>query len=238
LPITLVAIIRSIIAFIALLFFVRLIGKQQVSQLTLFDYTVGITIGSIAGTLSVQVNENTISTLAGMCTWAILAILTAILGLKSKWIYKVVDGEETVLVKNGKIDMKNLKRTRIPISELISELRIQGVFNIADVEFAILEPGGRISVQKRSQKQPLTPSDLNIPTQYDGLPTNLIIDGSIQKEALKSLNLSKAWLFHQLKKQNIQDASEISIAQLDTKGNLYVDLKGDKPYFIISTTTP
>ncbi len=237
-PITLVAIIRSIIAFIALLFFVRLIGKQQVSQLTLFDYTVGITIGSIAGTLSVQVNENTISTLAGMCTWAILAILTAILGLKSKWIYKVVDGEETVLVKNGKIDMKNLKRTRIPISELISELRIQGVFNIADVEFAILEPGGRISVQKRSQKQPLTPSDLNIPTQYDGLPTNLIIDGSIQKEALKSLNLSKAWLFHQLKKQNIQDASEISLAQLDTKGHLYVDLKGDKPYFIISTTTP
>jgi uncharacterized membrane protein YcaP (DUF421 family) len=70
--------------------------------------------------------------------------------------------------------MKNLKRTRIPISELISELRIQGVFNIADVEFAILEPGGRISVQKRSQKQPLTPSDLNIPTQYDGLPQILL----------------------------------------------------------------
>jgi len=134
--------------------------------------------------------------------------------------------------------MKNLTRTRIQINELISELRIQGVFSIADVEFAILEPGGKISVQKRSQKHPLTPSDLNIPTQYDGLPTNLIIDGSIQKNALKSLSLSKAWLFHQLKKQNILDASEISLAQLDTKGNLYVDLKGDKPYFIISTTAP
>jgi len=91
LPITLVVIIRSFIAFFVLLFFVRLIGKQQVSQLTFFDYSVGITIGSIAGTLSVQVNENSIATLAGMCTWTILAILIAILGIKSKWIRKVVD---------------------------------------------------------------------------------------------------------------------------------------------------
>ena len=142
-----------------------------------------------------------------------------------------------IVIENGKILEDNLKRIRIPIDELISELRTQGVFNIADVEFALFEPGGKISVQKKSQKQPLTPSDINLATQYDGLPTNLVMDGLILYDALRSLNLSKAWLSYQLGKQNINDISEISLAQLDTRGNLYVDLKGDKPYYIISTNS-
>lgn len=235
-PITLVVLIRSIISFFVLLLLVRLMGKQQVAQLTFFDYVVGITIGSIASTLSVQVNENTLATLVGMGTWTILAILLACLGVRNVWVQKIVDGEATVVVENGKILEANLKRIRIPTTELLSELRAQGVFSVADVEFAMFEPGGKFSIQKKSQKQPLTPSDLNIPTNYDGLPTVLIMDGVILNDALCSLKLSKAWLHHQLSKQNIQDTTQVSLAQLDTKGNLYVDLKGDKPYYIISTT--
>ncbi|GAB6170712.1 DUF421 domain-containing protein [Paradesulfitobacterium aromaticivorans] len=235
-PITYVVIIRSVISFFALIFFIRLIGKQQVAQLTFFDYVVGITIGSIAATLSVQVNENTLATLAGMITWTVLAILLAVLSMHNVWIRKVVSGEATVVIENGKILENNLKRIRIPIDELISELRTQGVFSIADVEFAMFEPGGKISIQKKSQKQPITPSDLNVPTQYDGLPTNLVMDGVLLTDALRSLNLTKAWLQHQLKKQNVQNIEEVSLAQLDTKGNLYVDLKGDKPYYVIPTT--
>lgn len=235
-PIIFVVIIRSIISFFALIFFIRLIGKQQVAQLTFFDYVVGITIGSIASTLSVQVNENTMATLIGMGIWTILAILIAFLSMHNVWIRKVISGEATVVIENGKILENNLKRIRIPIDELISELRTQGVFSISDVEFAMFEPGGKISIQKKSQKQPLTPGDLNIPTQYDGLPTNLIMDGTILSDALRSLNLTKAWLQHQLNKQNLQNINEISLAQLDTKGNLYVDLKGDKLYYIIPTT--
>jgi uncharacterized membrane protein YcaP (DUF421 family) len=235
-PITLVVLIRSVIAFFALLLLVRLMGKQQVAQLTFFDYIVGITIGSIASTLSVSVNENTLATLVGMGTWSALAILLAYLGIRNVWVKKVVDGEATVVVENGKILDDNLKRIRIPTDEFLSELRAQGVFSVADVEFAMFEPGGKFSIQKKSQKQPLTPSDLNIPTQYDGLPTVLIMDGAILNDALRSLKLSKAWLHHQLNKQNIRDTTQVSLAQLDTKGNLYVDLKGDKPYYVISTT--
>lgn len=235
-PILLVVIIRSFISFFALLILVRLMGKQQVAQLTFFDYVTGITIGSIASTLSVQVNENTTATLAGMGVWTLLAILLAYLGMHNVWVRKVVDGEATVIIENGKILEEHLMRIRIPMDEVISELRTQGVFNIADVEFAMFEPSGKISIQKKSQKQPLTPKDLNLPTQYDGLPTNLIMDGIVLGDALQSLKLSKAWLRHQLSKQNIQDIADISLAQLDTSGNLYVDLKGDKPYYIISTT--
>lgn len=234
-PITVVVIIRSIISFFALLILVRFMGKQQVAQLTFFDYAVGITIGSIAATLSVQVNENSLATLTGMATWSVLAILLAILGIHSGKLRKVVDGEATVVVKDGKILEENLKKVRIPIEELVSELRTQGVFSMSDVEYALFEPGGKISIQKKSDKQPLTPSDMNIATQYSGLPQTLILDGTIKYEDLKALGLSKAWLYHQLSKQNIRDAAAVSLAQLDTKGNLYVDLEGDKPFYIIKT---
>ncbi|NLL63848.1 MAG: DUF421 domain-containing protein, partial [Ruminococcaceae bacterium] len=178
-PIVVVVVIRSIISFFVLLLLVRLMGKQQVAQLTFFDYVVGITIGSIASTLSVQVNENALATLVGMGTWTILAILLAVLGVHNILVRKIVNGKATVVIENGKILEENLKKIRIPMDELISELRTQGVFNISDVEFAMFEPGGKISIQNKSQKQPLTPSDLNLHTQYDGLPTTLIMDGSI-----------------------------------------------------------
>lgn len=234
-PIILVVIIRSFISFFALLLFIRLIGKQQVSQLTFFDYVVGITIGSIASTLSVQINENTTATLAGMGVWALLAILLAYLDMHNVWVRKVVGGEATVVIENGKILEEHLRKIRIPLDELISELRTQGVFNISDVEFAMFEPGGKISIQKKSSKHPVTPEDIRLTTQYQGLPTNLVMDGILLTDALKSLKLSRAWLQHQLDKQNINDIEAISLAQLDTSGNLFVDLKGDRPYYIIST---
>jgi uncharacterized membrane protein YcaP (DUF421 family) len=234
-PIVLVVVIRSFIGFFVLLFLIRLIGKQQVSQLTFFDYIVGITIGSAASTLSVQVNENTLATIIGMVVWSGLAILLAALSLRSPLILKLVEGKETVVIENGHINEANLKKIRITIEELVSELRAAGVFNIQDVEFALFERNGKLSVQKKSQKQPVTPSDLNIPTAYEGLPSNLIQDGQLQKEALSNLKLSKAWLMYQLSKQNITDITQVSFAQLDTKGNLFVDLKDDDKNFVIPT---
>ncbi len=234
-PVLFVVAIRSIISFFILLLLIRLIGKQQVSQLTFFDYVLGITIGSIASTLSVQINENMTATLAGMGIWAGLAILLAQLAMHNVWIRKVVEGEATVVIENGKILEEHLRRIRIPVDELISELRTQGIFKISDVEFALFEPGGKLSIQKKSPRQPLTPEDMKLKTQYDGLPTNLIIDGVLLTEALKSVKLSKAWLQYQLNKKDIKEISEVSLAQLDTRGNLFVDLKGDKPYYIIST---
>lgn len=234
-PIVLVVVIRSFIGFFVLLFLIRLIGKQQVSQLTFFDYIVGITIGSAASTLSVQVNENTLATIIGMVVWSGLAILLAALSLRSPWILRLVEGKETVVIENGHINEANLKKIRITIEELVSELRAAGVFNIQDVEFALFERNGKLSVQKKSQKQPVTPSDLNIPTAYEGLPSNLIQDGQLQKEALSNLKLSKAWLMYQLSKQDITDITQVSFAQLDTKGNLFVDLKDDDKNFVIPT---
>jgi uncharacterized membrane protein YcaP (DUF421 family) len=233
-PIVVVVIIRSIISFFFLLLLVKLIGKQQVSQLTYFDYVVGITIGSIASTLSVQVNENTWATITGMIVWALLAIILAFIGLKSTLFRKVVEGVPEIIIQNGKIDNNILSRNQLSIEDLMSMLRTKDVFNINDVEFAVLEQNGKLSVLLKSQKQPLTPQDMNIPTQYVGLPTNLIMDGCVNMEALRSVNLSKACLEHHLKKEKIMNVEDIFLVQLDTQGNLFIDMKDNKTTYTIS----
>ncbi|MBP7176157.1 MAG: DUF421 domain-containing protein [Thermoclostridium sp.] len=234
-PITIVVIIRSVIGFILLLLLVRMIGKQQVTQLTYFDYIVGITIGSIASTLSVQVNENSWATMAGMAVWAILAVLLALLGLKSPTMRKIFEGIAQAVIQNGKVQIETLRKNRISMEELMSMLRAKDVFNVEDVEFAVLEQNGKLSVLLKSQKQPLTPQDMNIPTAYSGLPTNIIVDGALDTIALRSVKLTRAWLEFHLRKKKIDRMEDIFLAQLDTQGNLFIDMKDNKTTYTIPT---
>ena len=230
-----VVIIRSIISYVSLLFLMRLIGKQQMAELTFSDYVVGITIGSIAATISVQLNQNTTASLAGLIVWTLLPILMAYLTVKNVWLRKVLEGEATVVIENGKILEKHLAKLHLSIDDLLSQLRTKDIFDIADVEFALFETNGKLSVELKSQRQPVTCGDLNLPTKYKGLPTTLIDDGQVLSDALKSLRLTQAWLKDQLAKENIKDFSQVALAQLDTTGKLYVDLQGDQCYYIIST---
>lgn len=234
-PIVAVVVIRSFIGFFLLLVLVKLIGKQQVTQLTFFDYIVGITIGSMASTLSVQVNENTWATMAGMAVWTFLAIALALMGLKSPYMRKVIEGIPEIVIQNGKINTDVLRKNKLSADDLLMMLRSKDVFNLEDVEFAVLEQNGKLSVMLKSQKQPLTPQDMNIPTQYMGLPANLIEDGCLNMEALKSVKLSKAWLEYQLRKKNITDINDVFLAQLDTRGNLFIDMKDSKTTYTIPT---
>ena len=113
-------------------------------------------------------------------------------------------------------------------------LRSNEVFRVEDVEFAIFEPNGKLSVLLKSQKRPLTPQDMNISTSYSGLPTNLIVDGRLDMDALTSVNLSRAFLEYQLRKNNITDIKDIFLAQLDTEGNLFIDMKNSDATYTIS----
>lgn len=230
----LVVVLRSCIAFFSLLIVVRLMGKQQLSELNFFDYVVGITIGSLAATLSVQLNESPWAALTGVLVWAVLAIFISFLSIHSVWFRKVITGEATIVISNGKILEKSLKRLRISLDELMALLRAQGIFNLNDVEFALFEANGKLSVQKRSQKRPLTPEDLNLSTAYEGLPTTLVQEGVVLTQALRSLNLSRSWLMAQLNRAGVKEIQDISLAQLDTMGNLYIDLMGDETPLLIN----
>lgn len=217
--------IRCVISFFALMLLTKLLGKKQISQLTLFDYITGITIGSIAASLAVDAQITLYHGIIGLLVWTLLPIAISKITLRNTRFKRLTDGSPSILIQNGKIVYDNLKKERFSVVDLLEELRLKDVFNVNDVEFAILETSGKLSVQKKSQKQAVTPSDLNIPTKYYGLSANLIIDGEIMHNHLINVKLNEEWLEAELQAQKIKSANEVALAVLDSDGKLHIYLK-------------
>lgn len=218
-------VLKTTIAYLLLLVVARFMGRKALSQMTFFDFAVIITLGSVTANLAMGEETKPIPTAVVLITLSALAIVTGYLHIKSAWIRKLSNSEPVTAVTNGKIVDHNLKKLRYTMDELNSLLRKKNVFNLSDVEFAIVENSGEISVLPKSQKQPLTPSDLNIPTGYKGLTKDLVIDGKTLEENLVSVNLDKNWLNTQLSNQGIQSVEQVFYAGLDSAGNLYVSVK-------------
>jgi uncharacterized membrane protein YcaP (DUF421 family) len=154
-----------------------------------------------------------------------LEILLSYLSLKSHTIRGLVDGAPSIVIANGKIVEKELRKLRYNVSDLIGQLREKDVANIADVEYAVLETSGELSVVLKSSKRPVTPEDLGLPTKYEGLPVPLIFDGHIHYNNLRSLRLDQAWLLAEVRKQGLERIEDVLYASLDTDGNLYISEK-------------
>ncbi len=219
--------IRNIVSIVILFSLTRFMGKKQISQLTFFDYCIGITIGSIAANFSLDENITYLHGIETLIIWGVLPIFISYFSLKSMFIRRKFEDTPTILIQNGKIIEKNLKKERFNINDLLEELRLKNVFNISDLEFSLLETTGEISIQLKSEKQPLTPSDLNIPVKYKGLCASLIIDGKIMYSHLKILKLTETWLKNELKKKKVKSLEQVLFASLDNDKNLYVSLKNN-----------
>jgi uncharacterized membrane protein YcaP (DUF421 family) len=205
----------------------RIMGKRQISQLTFFDYVVGISIGSIAGTFAVDDSIGYTKGITGMIIYALFPILLSFISLKSYLARKLLDGIPIVLIQNGKILENGLKKTKMNINDLLEECRLKNIFNIADIEFAILETCGKLSIQLKSSNQPLTPKDMNIQAQYKGLCVNLIIDGKILYKHLAIISKDIKWLNTELHRQGIKSPSDVLLAYLDTSDVLNTYLKNN-----------
>lgn len=219
----LVVIVRSVISFFSLLIFIRVLGKQEISQLTFFDYVNGITIGSIASILTTELNDRVLPVWVGLFTWTALVLLMQFVTLKSRTFSEYLEGEPVVVIMNGKIMEDSMRKMRYRVSELLVQLREKNIFDISQVEFAILETSGKLSVMKKTFYQPVTPKDLNISTNYQGLSTELIYDGVVLEQNLKLVNLDRNWLAQKLKENGISAPSEVMLAALNTQGELYLD---------------
>jgi len=223
----LIVLIRGIIAFITLLIFTRILGKQQVTQLTFFDYILGITIGSIAASLTTDLSSRAWPHWVGLATWTGSVFVLQWITMRSRAIAKYLNGEPVVLIMNGKIMENALRKIRFTVDELLEQLRHEQIFDLGKIEFAVLETTGKISILLKSQFAPLTPSDIKIATNYQGITTELIYDGVIIEENLKRVNLDRDWLDSQLKSLKIKSPGEVFLATLNTEGKLYVDKYDD-----------
>ena len=219
----LVVAVRSIIAFFSLLIFARILGKQQISQLTFFDYTLGITIGSIAAELTVDLSSRALPHWIGLLSWAILGYAMEFITMKWRYAAKYIEGEPTIIVMNGKIMENALRKMKYNVSDIMEQLRNKDVFDLTEIDFAIIESNGQISVLKKPEYQNVTCKDLKIKKEKSGISTELIYDGILIEENLRQLNKDKKWLMNQLKSQDIKDISEVFLATLNPGGSLYVD---------------
>lgn len=217
--------IRTIFAFFLALCLARFMGRKAVSQMTFFDFVVAITLGSVTATIAISSPTSVYSPTTALIVLALLTVLVDFIHIKSIRFRKLVESEPVVLIANGLIINQNMKRVRVSIQDLTTLLREKNIFNITDVEFAVLENDGKLSVLPKSQKQPTTPSDLNIATPYKGLMKDIIIDGKLLLYNLINASQDKQWLITQLKSQGVTSIKEVFYAGLDTSGNLYVSVK-------------
>lgn len=224
------AVWKSLVVFALLMGLSRAVGRKLLGQMSYFDFVVSITIGTLGATyISQAVKGHWV--LVGPVVLSLAAILFEFAFVKSLQLRKIVQGEPVVVMQNGKVLEKNMKKLRYNLNQLEMQLRVAGVFDFAEVEFAILESFGQLSVLKKSQNLPLTPQDLNLITKYKGFSAEIIKDGKILEQNLVQNNLNRAWLLEELKKHEVRDVSEVLYAALNTQGELYVSVRdGDLKY--------
>jgi len=221
-------IIRTIILFTVVVVSLRFMGKRQIGQLQPYELVIIIMLSELAAIPMQNIGIPLFSGLLPILTLLVAEVTLSYIALKSVRARALICGTPVVLIESGKIVEKEMQRSRYNINDLLEELRAKNFPSISDVEFAILETSGHLSVIPKSQKRPLAPQDLNLPTQYEGLPLALVIDGRVMDKNLQKAQLSPGWLKSELDKFGIKSAKDVLFASLDTEGKLYYQAKEKK----------
>lgn len=221
----LIGIIRTLILFAAVVIGLKLMGKRQVGQLQPYELVIVILLSALAAIPMGNTGVPLLSGLFPIFTLIVAQVAISYLSLKSERAREIICGTPSVLIENGKIIEKELVRLRYNINDLLEQLRAKNMPNIADVEFAILETSGQLSVIPKSQRRPIVPEDMNLPTKYEGLPVTLIVDGYLFRKNLGRINLSEEWLRSKLQEFGVMSFKEILFAHLDTEGKLLYQVK-------------
>lgn len=219
--------IRAIMIYILVLVVMRLMGKREIGQLQPFELVISIMIADLASIPMTDPGVPIFNGLVPILGLLAMHLLITLLNIKSVNLRKITCGKPTILVYRGKIDEEALKKERFTVSELQERLRGKDVFNLGDVEFAILETNGEVSVITKPNKRNLTPEDMNIEADYEGLPYDLIVDGKIMYENLNKIGKDKRWLIKQVEKFKCLP-QDVLIATMDGKGNFFCQQKERK----------
>lgn len=217
-------ILLSVIAYCLAMLVSRILGRKLISQMTFFDFVVGVSMGSIIANVVLAYNSP-LAAIMALLIFAVLTLLTEFMYIKSIRIRKLVNSKPVVLIDRGQIIDRNMKKVRLTINDLLMLLREKNHFNISDIEYAVMETTGKLSVLPKAAKQPATVADLNLNADYKGLTRDLIMDGSILQENLREANINETDFLNQLQSYGVTQVGEVFYAGLDSAGNLYVSKK-------------
>lgn len=217
-----VVLLRGILSLTVLFLITKLLGKKQVSQLSLFDYVIGISIGNFAAEITINLEASLIYGVVAVVEFGVIAYFISILTMKSIKARRFFMGIPTVVIDKGKIMYNGLKKVHFDVNDLLEECRSNGYFDISEIEYAIMECNGKLSIMPKNLNKPVTLKDLNIKPSKDGLCANVIIDGVIMKQNLKNMNKDTSWLEQELSIKGYKKINNILLATLDCNEKLVI----------------
>lgn len=222
-----ITLIRTIVLYILVLVVMRLMGKREIGQLQPFELAISIMIADLASIPMTDVGIPITNGIIPILGLLVMHLVISIINIKSIRGREILCGRPTILIYRGKIDEKALKKERFTINELEERLRGNNVVNLGDVEYAILETSGQVTVIQKPNKRTTTPEDFNIEPEYEGLPYDLVIDGKTLNENLRKIGKNEIWLKKQVEKFNMIP-EEALIVTYDGKGQIFCQKKAEK----------
>lgn len=214
-------VILSVVSLAVLFIITKVIGFRQISEMSFFDYVIGITIGSIAAEMSTNIDLEWWKGITAMAVYGIIGVILSLLSQKSIAARKIISGKPIILIEKGKISKKNMKKARIELDDLLSSARGNGYFNLSDIDYAIMETTGKISFQPVGQKRNLNPKDFNFAPQNEGLYINIIMDGNIIEDNLSVAGITKKELGNMLKARG-EKVEDIILGTIDSNKQLSI----------------
>jgi uncharacterized membrane protein YcaP (DUF421 family) len=210
---------------VTLFILTKLMGYRQMSQMSMFDYVNGITIGSIAAEMATSLDENFMQPLTAMIVYAAAAIFLSLISSKLLAARRIIEGTPLILLNHGELYRENFKKAKIDVSEFLVQCRVSGYFDISKLETAILEGNGKISFLPKVSDRPMTPNDMNLSPQQDYMVANVILDGKLMEENLKHTGKDEKWLLNQIKGQGASGIEDVLLATCDLSDQVTVYLK-------------
>ena len=219
---TLLVIGRTFLVLIILFTITKCMGKKQVSQMNIYDYLIGITIGSIAADISLDIEKDLIAGCVCLILYGISQIAVTYLTLKNIRIRRIFSGVPTMIIENGKIIEKNMRKEGIDINDLQEEARQNGYFDLSKIHYAVLETSGKISFLLRASDDTVTKSDLKVKAKDESPNANIIIDGILLENNLQIMKKDRTWLEKELKNRGYKDYHNILLMTLDQSGKIAI----------------
>ena len=220
---------RTILVLIILFFITKMIGKKHISEHNYNNYIVGITIGSIAADISLDIEKNMIAGIAALFIYGFISYIISFVSIKSILARRFFIGVPTVLVEKGKIIESGLKKSKIDVNDLLMEARENGYFNLDEIDYALMEVNGNISFLPKEKEKPVTKKDMKIKCSNEGLTVNAIIDSKYMVNNMKAINKDKEWLDHELKVNGYDNYDNILLATIDNNYKVTIYEKNVKP---------
>lgn len=220
-------ILRALLSLVTLFLITKLLGKKQVSQLSVFDYVIGISIGNFAAEMTINIESQYMNGIVAVVVFGVVAYLISIWTMKSIVIRRFFMGVPTLLIQNGKLIEKNLKKVKFDMNDLLEECRSNGYFDISEIKYAIMEANGTLSILPKDEYRTLTARDMNLKVEKQGLCANIIIDGKIMYNNLKQIHKTEKWLLKELKIRG-QELGDILLGTVDINDKLVLYDRNNK----------